>query len=110
MANIFKNAATTLTQAEQIIYTCPENSVANIHTVFFCNRSNNENIGINLKFGDKSERKEFYILKNTPLCYNTSFNLERTITLEENDYIMASCTLNSVADCIICMLITDCIN
>lgn len=88
--NRFINAARVLNTTDQVIYTCPENSYAVIHTIYFSTTDENDCKNITMKIRTAQTGQIFNIAFKTDLPPKTTLSFEKPINLSSNDELIAS--------------------
>lgn len=88
---IYTNSSCNLNNNPQLIYTCPLNRVANIHSFFVCNRSNINKSKVNL-WVETETSDIFYLLKDTEIYPSLNITWNKPVNLISGQSIYGSIT------------------
>lgn len=94
--NRFINAGAVLSTTSTDLYTCPNNSHAVIHTLFFSRTDLNpeKKIFINVQVFDASMSATYNLAFSTEVLVHSTLSFDKPINLDSNDVLRVSATSN----------------
>jgi hypothetical protein len=107
MGNSFKNRGLEITEAEQVIYTVPENTETVIHSLFIANVAEGHKGFVTITINDYSEVKDYPILYRAPVNPGSTLTFDKPINLETGDSLKISGSSNDTLTAFLSILEID---
>jgi len=90
MANTFKNAGAQIGTARTVVYSCPPNAQAVIHSLFISNVDGTNDATVNIEITVDGGITYRHIGKSLPVPADSTLIIERSINLESNDILVVT--------------------